>query len=180
VSINSFKESANGRLTSDWTKTVEEAYGSSGKLGRKGEQWLANLLRGRGYEVIDYEESHRHQLQGIDLSIKNTDTSKQFTLDVKTNIKNDGTFFIEISETGWLLTDTKISDLIWHVNTFTGDIAWYTRAKMKHFVLSKLNNLDDEFKKMIRGQNLLMLNINNLSDELSFIKTKRNFNTKII
>ena len=176
----SFKESVNNRLTSDWTKTAEEAYGPSGKAGRSGEQWLANLLRNRGYEVTDYEDSYKHQLQGIDLVIKKSKASQQFTIDVKTNVKNDGTFFVETAETGWLLNNSKVSDFIWHVNISTGDMAWYSRSKMKNFVISKLNDTESNFKETLRGQDLLMLNLSNLPVELSFVKTKRNLDTKTI
>jgi len=158
------------RLTKDWTKTTELAYGYTGKVGRTGEQWLAEILKERGYDVFDHEESHQQQVQGIDLTINGLNLSRPYTIDVKSNIKDDGTFFIEVSEKGWLRNPQKISDCIWHVNPNTKQTARYSRKKMKTFIVNNLTNTN--FIKNLKTGMLFALNVNNIPVELNFIKVE--------
>ena len=173
----STKPATNNRLTSAWTKSTEEAYGSTGKTGRNGEKWLAEFLKANKYEVIDHEDTYKSQVQGIDLTISRSDINRPYTVDVKSNIKDDGTFFVETSVDGWLLSPNKISDCIWHVNPATGTMAWYSRSKMRRVLNENISS--SSFQQLIRRGNLLMLNVNNLPSQMSFIRVfNKNKSTK--
>ena len=177
----STKPATNNRLTSAWTKTAEEAYGSTGKTGRNGEKWLAEFLKANKYEVIDHEDTYKSQVQGIDLTINRSDINRPYTVDVKSNIKDDGTFFVETSVDGWLLSPNKISDCIWHVSPAMGTMAWYSRSKMRRVLNENISS--SSFQQLIRRGNLLMLNVNNLPSQMSFIrvfnKNKSNKNDEL-
>lgn len=152
------------RLTPNWTKHVQQAYGQTGVKGFNGETWLATLLKEKGYDVTIHEDNKQLQLQGIDITVDRNDLPKPITIDVKANIKQDGTFFIETSKKGWLLNPKKTSNLIWHVDPTTGWTARYSRKTMVS-VLSQLSHTAD----------LFALNVNALPTEFQFIKvTKEN------
>lgn len=156
------------RITSKWTDTAEQAYGATGKRGRDGELWLAEFLRKQRYKVEDCENSKENQMKGIDLTISGNSLQRPYTIDVKTNLQNDGSFFIETSSSGWLYSSTKISDCIWHVNNITGEMIWYSRKKMKN-AINLLKN-EQTFNEFFKRDNLLKLNIYNLPEVLSFVK----------
>ena len=160
------------RLTSRWTTTAEEAYGNTGKQGRSGELWLAAFLRNKNYNVEDCESSKENQLKGVDLTISGNSLFRSYTIDVKTNLQNDGTFFIETNERGWLFNPNKTSDCIWHVNPDTKNMIWYSRKKMKNAI--NLLKTDLTFKQFFNSNNLLKLNLYNLPEVMSFAKTNIN------
>ena len=156
------------RLTTKWTSTAEEAYGKFGKQGRVGELWLAEFLRKQNFEVSDSESSKDNQVKGIDLTINSNSLARPYTIDVKTNLQNNGVFFIETSDSGWLLNPNKTSDCIWHVNPVTKEMAWYSRSKMKTAIRSL--KVDRTFKHFFNNPELLKLNIRDLPTEMSFIR----------
>lgn len=123
-----------GRLTPEWTDTLDEAFGESGKKGRLGEQFVADTLRSWGYEVYTHDNSRSHQLSGIDITFKKSNWFKSYTADVKHNINDNNSFQVDVSEDGWLFNAGKVSDRIWHCNVDKGLMAWYGRPEMKAYV----------------------------------------------
>ena len=156
------------RLTKKWTNTAEQAYGETGKRGRTGETWLAEFLRKQNYKVEDCESSKENQIKGIDLTISGNSLTRPYTIDVKTNLQKDGTFFIETNNEGWLFNSIKISDCIWHVNCFTNEMIWYSRKKMKEAVIFLKN--EQTFTQFFYNNDLLKLNIHNLPEIMSFAR----------
>lgn len=124
------------RLTPKWTATTEEAFGSSGKKGRVGELFVINTIRSWGWEVIDTESEKSLQLQGVDIIIKKPTWQNYYSVDVKNNMTDDGSFFIETAPDGWLFNKNKRSDRIWHCNPDTGWMAWYDRQRMQSFLIT--------------------------------------------
>ena len=147
------------RLTPKWTKHAKDAYGPSGEKGSNGEKWLAAILTEKKYNVSIHEDDKQLQVQGIDITVEGNGLKNPITIDVKCNIKPDGTFFVETSQTGWLFNSKKISDFICHVCPTTGWIAKYSRKSMKD-AISHLNIERD----------LLPLNIHTVADKFSFVK----------
>ncbi len=156
------------RITPRWTNTAEQAYGATGKRGRAGELWLAEFLRKQKYNVEDQENSKENQLKGIDLTISGNSLPRPYTIDVKTNLQNDGSFFIETSSSGWLYNSTKTSDCIWHINNVTKEMIWYSRKKMKN-AINLLKN-ERTFTQFFYDNGLLKLNIYNLPEVMSFAR----------
>jgi hypothetical protein len=149
------------RLTKDWTDTLEQAYGEIGAKGKQGEDWLKQRLIEKGFEVETHDNDKAAQLAGIDLTATLPSTKQTWTIDVKTNIKDDGTFFIETNSNGWLLHPHKKSTYIWHVNPKTGCMVWYNRKLMQNFILQ---NRD-------KNKSLLKCNANTIQSEIFFVKT---------
>ncbi len=118
------------RLTPEWTQTLEEAFGSSGAWGRKGELWLLAVVKQWGYDTIDYENDIKCQLRGHDIAIRKSSWKRFYTIDVKNNIRKDKCFYVDTSVKGWLLNPKRDSDRIWHVNPVDGLMAWYDRKDM--------------------------------------------------
>ena len=156
------------RITSRWTTTTEEAYGRTGRQGRSGELWLAEFLRRQNYKVEDRESSKEDQMRGIDLIISGNLLTRPYTIDVKTNLQNNGSFFIETNNTGWLYNPKKVSDCIWHVNSVTGEMVWYSRKKMKNAINSVKS--EQTFNNFFKRDDLLNLNLYNLPEIMSFAK----------
>jgi hypothetical protein len=125
------------RLTPHWTNTLEEAFGTSGKRGREGELFLKQVIESWGWEVIDNEEDKDLQVSGKDLLIKNPNWANFYSVDVKNNLDNYGSFYVDLSEKGWLFNPKKKSDRIWHVNTTTGWMSWYGRKEMQEYARTK-------------------------------------------
>ena len=133
------------RLTSAWTKTAEEAFGNSGKMGREGELTVLKEVESWGWEVEDHEEDKALQVQGIDISIKKPTWNRFYTVDVKTGksyLSEYGVMKVDITPNGWLFSEKKTSDRIWHLNVETGWMAWYDRQDMKKHIESIKETLD--------------------------------------
>lgn len=111
-------------------KTLAEKYGKNGEKGRRAEEFVSNTLTSWGWSVIDYDNNMNMQRKGCDLSVHNPTWQTPCTVDVKGNMRADGSFYVENDEKGWLRNPTKISDLIWHCNVDTGWMAWYNRKDM--------------------------------------------------
>lgn len=122
------------RLTPRWTNTLEEAFGKQGKRGRDGELFLKQVIESWGWEVIDNEEDKDLQVSGKDLLIKSPSWVNYYSVDVKANLDNYGSFYVDLSEKGWLFNSKKKSDRIWHVNPTTGWMCWYGRKEMQNYM----------------------------------------------
>jgi hypothetical protein len=155
----------NNRLTRAWTDTLEQAYGEIGAKGKQGEDWLYDQFVKKDFSVIGHDESKEHQLKGIDLTVTSNSTNQTWTIDVKSNIKDDGTFFVETDNKGWLMNPYKTSTYIWHVNPKTGWMAWYYRKDMKKHIASS-----NQTRKLVS------FNVNTVTTQLPFVKTKQEVN----
>ncbi|NBX49935.1 hypothetical protein EBT25_08330 [bacterium] len=124
-----------GRLTSQWTETLGEAFGERGERGREAELWLFNVLaKFWKWEVIDHEGDINRQKKGHDLSIRAPHWKHFYTVDVKGNMRDDGSFFVETGKDGWLRKQGKTNDRVWHVNVRTGWMAWYDPKDMINYL----------------------------------------------
>lgn len=132
------------RLTNKWTSTTEEAYGPRGKRGRDGETFVRQYLESMGLEVIDNESDVKTQLAGQDLIF--TVNGTEHSVDVKSNLTDRNTFYVEIQPNGWLFDPRKISNLICHVNPRKGIMFWYTREKMQEHI----NNILPSTEPMLK------------------------------
>lgn len=147
------------RLTPNWTKHAKDAYGPSGEKGSDGEKWLAAVLTKKNYNVSLHEDDKQLQLKGIDITVEGNGLKEPITIDVKCNIKSDGTFFVETSQTGWLFNSKKNSNFICHVCPATGWIVKYGRKSMK-----------DAISQLSINADLLPLNIYTVADKFNFVK----------
>lgn len=125
------------RLTNKWTKTAAEAFGRTGEQGDRGEAFMCKVYEAWKWDFTYYPDSYDQQVRGIDFSFKKPGWVNSYTCDVKANLNEYGTFWVETDDTGWLFNPKKESDRIWHVNPDTGWMAWYGRDDMKHYVESK-------------------------------------------
>lgn len=114
------------RLTSEWTPTLDEAFGESGTKGRKGEQFLCKVFEGWGWDYIWHEDDKEMQLKGIDISFKKPGWKDFYNCDVKNNMDEYGTFYVHRD---WLFKGK--SHRIFHVNDVTGWLCWYDRKIMQ-------------------------------------------------
>lgn len=131
------------RLTNRWTETTEEAFGDRGRQGRDAELFLIKVLSEQfRWEVFDSEQSFTDQVAGVDITFKSPNWANWYTADVKGNIQENGRFYVDTDENGWLFNIKKKSDRIWHVNPKTGWMVWYDREDMKRYVKKqgKFNN----------------------------------------
>ena len=115
------------RLTSEWTPTLDEAFGASGTKGRLGEEFLMKVFDSWGWEAEQHEDDRELQVKGIDITFKKPEWFKSYTGDVKNNMNEFGHFKV--------YKDTLFkgtSDRIFHVNPDTGWLCWYGRDEMKH------------------------------------------------
>jgi hypothetical protein len=125
------------RLTQEWTKTAEEAFGVTGARGSIGESFVAKTLTSWGWEVELHEEDYNKQVSGIDITFRNPSWQRSYTADIKANLDEYGSFFVDTSSDGWLFKSGKTSDRIWHCNPETGWMAWYGRFEMQKYILSQ-------------------------------------------
>jgi hypothetical protein len=90
------------RLTPEWTETVEEAYGESGRIGYEGEKLAVEIIKSvlpRKYLFADpqitlYHSDRDMQNQGKDLSF--CIGGRTFFVDVKTNLHHGKDVCIDI------------------------------------------------------------------------------------
>jgi hypothetical protein len=124
------------RLTKEWTKAPEGAYGKTGAKGTIGERFVAETIASWGWFVELHEEDKAKQISGMDITFRNPNWKRSFTADVKANLDQYGNFLVDTSSEGWLFKSTKTSDRIWHCNSETGWMAWYGRAEMQEYILA--------------------------------------------
>ena len=74
------------RLTQEWTKTTEQAYGKTGAKGTIGEHFVANTLKSWGWEIELHEEDYDKQVSGIDITFRNPKWASSYTADIKANL----------------------------------------------------------------------------------------------
>lgn len=120
------------RKIKHWGKNAGEAFGQTGYKGMKGERWFADYYRTKGFDVKLFEDSRAYQLAGVDVLL--TNESGSYTVDVKTNLKKDNSFYVELDSDGWLFNAKYSNDFVSHVNPNTGVIATYVRKRMQKFI----------------------------------------------
>lgn len=123
------------RLTKEWTNTLAEAYGEKGQKGEDGEFFVKEALMSWGWLVKHFINEQEKQLAGIDLQFKSPKWANWYTADVKNNMDDYGCFYIDTSSKGWLFSENKTSDRIWHCNNKTGWMAWYGRKEMMDYII---------------------------------------------
>lgn len=154
------------RLTKEWTDTLVEAYGERGQKGEDGELFVKEALLSWGWLVKHYMKEYDKQLAGIDLEFKSLKWANWYTADVKNNMDDYGSFYVDTSDNGWLFSKTKKSDRIWHCNDKTGWMAWYGRQEMKDYL--KKNSLVNSGSLKIEAHT-----------KLNFITRKKYEKTKV-
>ena len=122
------------RLVKHWTPTAEEAFGPKGKKGKAGEQWFVDLYRKLGFIVEWYESDIDVQNKGIDCIVTHPSFDFGAKIDVKNNLKADGSFFIEVLDDGWLFNPEFITEYYCHVNSDTCTVVTYSRKKMQEYI----------------------------------------------
>jgi hypothetical protein len=122
------------RLTSKWMSSLEEVFGEAGSKGMAGEEYVARAIASWGWEVQLHPDDPEKQISGVDVAFKNPTWKQFYTADVKANLDQYGTFFVETDDKGWLFNPKKTSHRIWHVNVATGWMAWYDRRRMREYV----------------------------------------------
>ena len=136
-----------GRLVKHWTPTAEEAFGATGKKGREGELFVKRAVESWGWTVTDKEEDYASQVAGQDLWIQNPTWSNAYSIDVKANIDEYGSFWIYPKE--WM-NPKKQNHRFWHVNVKTGWMAWYSREDVQRYI--KQNRIEAPFQVMVKGK----------------------------
>lgn len=129
------------RLTTEWTPTLEQAFGEPGVKGRKGELFVKEAILSWGWEVKDNENNYEEQLAGHDLWIKAPTWKNFYSIDVKANMSEYGALPVFTEE--WM-NPNKSNDRFWHVNVDTGWMAWYSREEMQHYIMK--NNIKENFR----------------------------------
>ena len=153
--VNEIQEATRGtsgskltdRLVKHWTATAEEAFGKSGKKGREGELFVKKAIESWGWSVTDNEEDYQSQVAGQDLWIQKPSWSNAYSIDVKNNLDQYGSFWIYPEE--WM-NPKKQNDRFWHVNVDTGWMAWYGREDVQNYIAS--NNITKPFQVKVRGE----------------------------
>lgn len=124
------------RLTSEWTLRSEQAFGATGKAGDEGENWTKKILEDCGYEVKFYPSDKEKQIAGIDIELNNV------AIDIKSNLTDKDTFYVETKQSGWLFNPIKKSTVIWHVNPRNGKTYWYLRSDMIEYAKKRRNGFE--------------------------------------
>lgn len=148
------------RLTSAWTPDAAGAFGASGVKGDKGEQFLCEVFEAWGWEYELHSASREHQLKGIDITFRNPNWNNSYTADIKANLDQYGSFFIETNDKGWLFNPSKANHRVWHLNPETGWMAWYDRREMQQYIATQ----------GLRNTGLLKITVH---DKLDIITRKR-------
>lgn len=144
------------RLTNEWTPTLEEAYGPSGKKGLEGELFLMEVFKKWGWSATHHEDDYDLQVSGIDITFQNPKWYKSYTCDVKHNMNEYGKFKI--------YRDTLFkgkSDRIFHVNAETGWFCWYDRKKMQQEFNKDLNYMEFGGKNRLRFMSVSKIDTTN-------------------
>lgn len=119
-----------GRITSAWTKTTAEAFGNTPAVrkGRLGELFIIDVMRGWGWDVIDYESDRKKQTEQIDIEFKDPRWANYYSGSIKANMDDYGNFYVYGS---WL--NNTFSDRIFHCNPKTGWLCWYDTKTMQNY-----------------------------------------------
>lgn len=150
------------RLTTEWTKTSEQAFGESGRVGDLGEHRLVQIIRHIGFRVEHYTDNRTKQNQGID--IEAFDGDHPLTIDAKTNLKynqymRDFVFYVECERDGWLFNPKKKSNMFIHFSLDNELMVLYNRKDMQDYVMRHR----DEWKQF-NGTHLMKFNLMSVPD----------------
>lgn len=124
------------RLTKRWTDTLEEAYGKNGAKGLAGEKWVESVMHSWGWYCKLNESDYQMQIDGKDITFRNPKWANSYTGDVKNNLNDYGTFYVDLKK----LRKSK-ADRWFHCNPKTGWLYWYGVKEMVDFLK---NREDDE------------------------------------
>ena len=149
----------NNRLTSKWTKTAAEAFGVTGDKGDKGELFFVEAYKAAGWKVLYNGSDKVNQLKGIDVVLIDKE-GNSYTVDIKNNLKPDGSFYVETNTDGWLYNPRYENYFVSHVNPKTKTVVSYVRQVMQKYI-------QDIREQSING--LIRLNAN----ELNFVTCKK-------
>ena len=116
-----------------WFKNAAGRHGQKGAKGDAGELFFVEAYRSKGWAVIHHGEDRTKQLAGIDVEILRADGVLD-GIDVKSNLKADNSFAVEINDKGWLFNPRKKSSVICHVNIDTQMLARYRRNAMQNYI----------------------------------------------
>lgn len=116
-----------------WFKTAAGRHGQKGAKGDIGELFFVEACRAKGWNVIHHGEDRSKQLAGIDVEILRADGVLD-GIDVKSNLKADNSFAVEVDDRGWLFNPRKKSLFICHVNINTQMLARYRRGTMQDYI----------------------------------------------
>lgn len=121
------------RLTKCWTETAEQAFGSVGKKGERGERIAKSILEEMGYSVTHHPSDKKLQLAGIDLFIDG-----KYGVDVKNNLKTGEDVCVEQKK----LFKSKAT--FWmHINDEDReDFVFYKVEDMKKWLTKNANSVD--------------------------------------
>lgn len=78
------------RSTSEWTETLKEVFGETGKQGEIGEIQALELLHSLEIEYRYNPADKTKQCNGLDIEIKLNGDDSWYGIDVKANIHSDG------------------------------------------------------------------------------------------
>lgn len=129
-------------MSKKFNKTLEEKYGLSGKKGEAGETFFREFFEAKGYIVTHYVDDAVFQIKGIDFVL---DTGRGlYTVDVKNNLTEYNTIYVECLPDGWLFNPKKKSEFISHVNTEIGLVVSYRRTTMQNYLRKQFHDYQDE------------------------------------
>lgn len=150
-----------------------EKFGKDGIKGSLGEIWFYNHLLETYDQVIDYRDDSIWQMFGIDFAIKKEKWSRYFLLDVKTNLRSDGTFFLEVDggrgcrKMGWFLASK--ADRIVHLNVEEEKFLWYDLPEMREYMLFHKDKIS-----LSKDKKVIILNENDFSRNLKILNIIEN------
>jgi hypothetical protein len=137
-----------------FSKSLEEKYDVTGPIGTRGEIFVAELLRSRGWFVDITKRDKVLQGKGFDLIISDGSEVKK-TIDVKNNIGKNNELVLEIfkesGKPGWIQSLNKTNDYYVHVkvpkNETKSQILYkYSKTKMWEY-LNDLGMFEATFVK---------------------------------
>ncbi len=135
-------------LIKRWDIDITSIYGDTKtnkfKHGREAELFVKQCIEQLGWTCVDCEQDRALQIAGIDLIVNG-----KYTVDVKANLNDNGTYFVEATQTGWLFDHKKTSNII-HVNVEKRQMYMYNREQMKQWIKSN---------RHLRGTELIPLNV---------------------
>lgn len=123
------------RRTPYWTRTTAQAYGPSGVKGRSGESFFIKAFKAKGWKAVDHESGRKKQCNGVDVTLIKKEVV--LTIDIKTNLKENKSFAVEVQPDGWLFNAVKTSECICHVDPISRVYAIYPRKHMQLYIIEK-------------------------------------------
>lgn len=120
------------RIAPVWTKTTTEAFGdnSSTRKGIEAEIMYFEYAQSIYDDVEYFPDNYQMQIRGIDVRFMKAGWTRPYSTDVKGNMWEDGTFFIDNTEEGWLRNSRYINDRVCHICVHNGNAYEYDRVYM--------------------------------------------------